>query len=251
MLRVIVLVLSLPSCGVTAPSVVRFRTGGGGRIIGGTPADIADYPWMVSFQNAGSHFCGASIISSNWVLTAAHCLYDLNIAVVTVRAATSIRDSGGVALAASYGALHERFSLETVDCDIAVIQVDGSFPIVNNAEIVGLPVEGYDPPAGIAVTNTGWGNTATEGPLASSLMKFDISVIGRVRCVFRFGVTDRMICAGEFGRSTCYGDSGGPLVSGTTQVGIVSWGREYCETDGGVYTNVGTLRSWITATAGV
>ncbi|XP_049964342.1 uncharacterized protein LOC126484788 [Schistocerca serialis cubense] len=131
------------------------------------------------------------------------------------------------------------------------MQVDGSFPIGNNAEIVGLPVEGYDPPAGLAVTITGWGNTATEGPSASTLMKVNISVIGRVRCVVRFGVTGRMICAGKSGRSTCYGDSGGPLVSGTTQVGIVSWGSEYCETDCAVYTNVGNLRSWITAVAGV
>ncbi|XP_047118347.1 trypsin delta-like [Schistocerca piceifrons] len=243
MSRVIDLVLSLASCGLTAPSAVRFRTGGGGRIIGGTPADIADYPWMVSFQNAGSHFCGVSVISSNWVLTAAHCLYDLDIVVVTARAATSIRDSGGVMLAASYGALHEGFSLETVDYDIAVIQVglDGLRVFKRPLTWMGLSRS----------ATTGWGNTATEGPSASSLMKVDISVIGRVSCVVRFGVTERMICAGKSGRSTCYGDSGGPLVSGTTQVGIVSWGSEYCETDGAVCTNVGNLRSWIRAVAGV
>ncbi|XP_047000779.1 trypsin alpha-like [Schistocerca americana] len=251
MLRVLLLVLSLMYCGTAAPRALGVRTRGGGRIIGGTPADIADYPWMASFQRVGWHYCGASIISSNWVLTAGHCLQGLNIAIVSVRAGTSIRESGGVVLMASSGAVHESFSTLTADYDIGVIQVDGSFPIGSNVDIVDLPAQGYDPPGGLAVTVTGWGSTANVGPSASSLLKVDISVIDRASCVARFEATDRMICAGEAGKSTCSGDSGGPLVSGTTQVGIVSWGRDNCETDGGVYANVGNLRSWITTAAGV
>ena len=45
------------------------------RIIGGTSASTA-YPWMVSVRykgNASSHFCGGTLTSSKWVLTAAHC----------------------------------------------------------------------------------------------------------------------------------------------------------------------------------
>ncbi|XP_049964349.1 uncharacterized protein LOC126484796 [Schistocerca serialis cubense] len=135
---------------------------------------------------------------------------------------------------------------------LGTLKAASPLPIGGNIQVVGLPADGYDPPGGLAVTITGWGATATSNQSPPfNLMKVDITVIDRASLVARFGATDRMICAGEAGKSTCYGDSGGPLVSGGTQVGIVSWGREYCETDGGVHTNVGHLRSWITAAAGV
>jgi secreted trypsin-like serine protease len=44
------------------------------RIIGGTDADIADFPFQLSLRVNGNHRCGGSIISTEWILSAAHCL---------------------------------------------------------------------------------------------------------------------------------------------------------------------------------
>lgn len=44
------------------------------RIVGGEEADISDYGWQVSLQANGAHYCGGSIISPEWVLTAGHCI---------------------------------------------------------------------------------------------------------------------------------------------------------------------------------
>ncbi|XP_047118343.1 trypsin 3A1-like [Schistocerca piceifrons] len=222
-----------------------------GRIIGGTEASIADYPWQLALKYAGYQQCGASIIGTEWALTAAHCVSYYRApyqSLYSVRAGSSDRSSGGVVLDVAEVHEHEQHDSISGDYDIAVLRIDGSFPLGTNVAIVNLPEAGYDPPAGLAVTATGWGDTEDEY-LPSILKKVDIAIRDRSECNFpNTGreVTPRMICAGETGKSVCHGDSGGPLVSGTTQMGIVSWSSGYCLLGGAVYVNVGNLRSWIT-----
>ena len=52
------------SCGISRVS----------RIVGGTEASECEFPWAVVI-NVGTTFCGGSIIDSNTVLTAGHCVY--------------------------------------------------------------------------------------------------------------------------------------------------------------------------------
>ena len=58
-----------PTCGVKG------RTHS--RIVGGDIATPGDWPWQVTYDWVGSgkgHWCGASIITRNWIVTAAHCI---------------------------------------------------------------------------------------------------------------------------------------------------------------------------------
>jgi len=45
------------------------------KIVGGQPAAQGQYPWMAAMVNKGqqTNFCGGSIISNSYILTAAHC----------------------------------------------------------------------------------------------------------------------------------------------------------------------------------
>lgn len=42
-------------------------------IVGGTAASAGDFPFIVSLQVGGSHYCGGSILNSDTIVTAAHC----------------------------------------------------------------------------------------------------------------------------------------------------------------------------------
>ncbi|XP_049861895.1 trypsin delta-like [Schistocerca gregaria] len=225
-----------------------------GRIVGGEAVDISQYPWQLSLQKLGSHSCGASIISSNWVLTAAHCLEGAFISFMSFRAGSSIRESGGTVYDAADGYYHQDYDSITTDYDIGVVQISGSFSFDSNVQAVSLG--STEPSAGTAVTVTGWGDLSIGGSSPLQLQAVTTSIVARTSCNSAYGgeITWRMICAGEDagGKDSCQGDSGGPLVEGSTQYGIVSWGRG-CALPGypGVYANVANLRSWVTQVSGV
>uniref|UniRef100_A0A3B4WMH6 Peptidase S1 domain-containing protein n=1 Tax=Seriola lalandi dorsalis TaxID=1841481 RepID=A0A3B4WMH6_SERLL len=49
------------------------------RIVGGNISRPGQFPWQVSLHYNGEHLCGGSIITSRWILTAAHCTFKIEL----------------------------------------------------------------------------------------------------------------------------------------------------------------------------
>lgn len=52
------------------------------RIVGGVDATESQAPFQCSLQMHSEHFCGCTIISSKWILTAAHCVGKRRVSII-------------------------------------------------------------------------------------------------------------------------------------------------------------------------
>lgn len=64
------------------------------KLVNGIPADIKDYPHCISIRSNNNHMCGGSIIDTQYVLTAAHCLAGINSNTVVVTGTTYLNSGG-------------------------------------------------------------------------------------------------------------------------------------------------------------
>lgn len=227
-------------------------------IVGGVVAEKGELPFQVSLQStSGSHFCGGSLIKKNWVLTAAHCVSNKNMQIVTGLHDQKDR-TGTETFTPKRIIAHPQFNRGTLDYDYALIELSGDSQQrtidLNNSEIA-IPEADQAP---FNVWTSGWGTT-TEGSfsLPNLLNKVEVPLVTAKACnapaSYNGKITDRMICAGLAGggKDSCQGDSGGPLfvrqASGDfLLVGVVSWGQGCARPNKyGVYSKVNAAIDWI------
>ncbi|GGX13431.1 S1 family peptidase [Streptomyces chryseus] len=232
-------------------------------IIGGVEKANGSYPFMSALLNKGRgsavdrQFCGGSLLATNVVLTAAHCVEGTKAKTVEVtvgRTVLSNKKQGSLRNVTDI-VVHPRYAKGQEAYDMAFLMLDK--PVRGTAPVL-LPTLGTDAliRPGASATVAGWGNTNTEIPsFPDRLRAVNVPVLSHIECRAAYPGYDKgvNVCAGVEGKDSCQGDSGGPLFrklpgrQGVYQIGIVSYG-DGCAEQGapGVYAYTGSAKLWKT-----
>ncbi|XP_072394496.1 serine protease svh-1-like isoform X2 [Diabrotica undecimpunctata] len=236
------------------------------RVIGGGVAKKGDYPWQaalkVRVKDKSAHWCGAIIISSRWVLTAAHCLQGYTKGAYVIVAGDYNTDDNDGTEQQKYideFFVHEQFRKgHKLNNDIALIKVKGTgFVLNDDVQPICLADATTDYSKQMNCTISGFGSiksgvSAYSHNLLSAWISTYSDDICKMPHVYGDVLTNGMFCAGSMdgAMDACDGDSGGPLAcldQGVfTLYGITSWGM-HCgyANKPGVYVKVGHYRKWI------
>ncbi|CAF0854945.1 unnamed protein product [Adineta ricciae] len=241
------------------------------RIVGGENALSYSWPMMVSirFSFPARHWCGGSILSDSYILTAAHCLslYVLNPpANITISASlTNLSDPNQILRRVDHIYIHPEYigHQDNYRHDIAVLHLNESLAIENHSLLTRTCVHRVEPPAlskdyiktGTPLAVIGWGRARPNSPFESTILQqVEVYAIDNDDpvCQDITNNTEIQFCAGlhRGGKDACQGDSGGPIFqwrdSYWEQVGIVSYGKGCAEPNKpGVYTRLSYYYDWI------
>nr|XP_048310313.1 transmembrane protease serine 7 [Myodes glareolus] len=231
------------------------------RIVGGSDSQEGTWPWQVSLHFVGSAYCGASVISREWLLSAAHCFHGNRLSDPTPWTAhlgMYVQGSAKFISPLRRIVVHEYYNSQTFDYDIALLQLSIAWPetLKQIIQPICLPPAGQKVRGGEKCWVTGWGRRHEADKKGSPvLQQAEVELIDQTVCVSTYGIiTSRMLCAGVMsGKSdACKGDSGGPLSCRRKSdgkwilTGIVSWGHGCGRPNfPGVYTRVSNFVPWI------
>lgn len=240
------------------------------KVVGGVDARAHAWPWQVYLSICGTFYgmmecnvCGGSIISNNWILTAAHCVpFQARGRIFVGAQDLNVKNYTTYGLGPMYK--HPRWNTPgRFQNDIALTKAYGDESIDINWTTVSpicLPSEGTCFTDETTCVVTGWGLMGERGDIAEILQAVGVKLISHEQCRGYAGygsIPETMLCAGfESGQQdACAGDSGGPLVCrvghGSTKGtwvlhGIVSWGYGCARPNSpGIYTDVKAYTDWI------
>ncbi|XP_035918114.1 brachyurin-like [Anopheles stephensi] len=239
------------------------------RIVNGQEATPGQFPYQIALLSeflTGTGLCGGTVLTNNFILTAAHCV--VSGTTTLARGGTAIMGAHNRAVQEatqqrirfSTGGIvrHPQYSPTNIRNDIAVVRLDGTITFNTRVQPARLPARSDSRQfGGFTGTVSGFGRTSDGSQATSNVVRFARNpVMTNADCIARWNtalIQPQNVClSGEGGRSSCNGDSGGPLTvqdGGSLQIGVVSFGSAAGCSIGmpSVYARVSFFLGWIEA----
>ncbi|XP_050738548.1 chymotrypsin BII-like [Eriocheir sinensis] len=233
------------------PQVTPLKPAKASRIVGGFEAAPHSWPHQVALFIDDTFFCGGSLISNEWVLTAAHCMDGAGFVEVVMGAHNiSKAEPSQITQHSVDFFTHENWNDRKLINDIALIRLPSAVTFNSHISAVSLP--SYDIGANEMVVATGWGQPSNDaGSISSVIRQVQLFTISNHDCgaaYFSF-IGPNIVCIdGSNNKGTCNGDSGGPLGKDGEIHGITSFGSSLGCTGGypDAFTRVYHYMDWIT-----
>jgi len=235
------------------------------KIVNGYEVKPGQYPFVVGlwYKRSSRPFCGASLITSTWVLTAAHCVYGKNTDRMEIMVgdydAADKYEEGEQRRDICGKVVHHGYSPRgAIVDDVAVLELCRPVDFNHRVQPIGIAPSSLkegkfseNPNATVA----GWGTTTEGGRQSRYLRAVRVPLVSNEQCKRSYGfIKDGHICAGFYagGKDSCQGDSGGPLFWNNpadhqpVQIGVVSSGHGCARPRyPGVYARVSHYHDWI------
>ena len=174
----------MAECGIEGPPAMN-------KIVGGVEAAENQWPWQVALFIDDAWFCGGSLISENYVLTAAHCVdgassFDI---VAGAHNIQNYSEPHRVEITSFYGFSHPDWDPNTLANDIALIELPSPIEFNDWIKPSCLPAIGDIADEGELVTVTGWGKPSDPSSGFSPVLRvvFDLPIISNDQCFSYYG----------------------------------------------------------------
>nr|AYV99612.1 venom polypeptide [Dolopus genitalis] len=239
------------------------------RIFRGVISNWGTFPYMVpifiTLDSGADSFCGGSLISDQYVLTAAHCLAG----VIKVRiylgagdiSSKSEADRMELKIGKDELIIHENYDAPNFINDIALIRLPKKIQFSENIQPIRLARRSQTDLIEQLAILSGWGKTGNAADRSNVLRYARKAIVKDEQCmtIYRNLYHPSNICIDGREQSICSGDSGGAAViidredKGFTQIGVASYVHSSgCELGLPVsYTRITSYLDWISKHTGI